>query len=433
MKPPGGGGGGGGWGRGIPFLVSLFFPTSLLAFLLVLVAACNGFICISSTEAAASSSLQRATLFQPRSTAMAAKEEAAPLAEAHQYPRQWRLLQEQSGVSPQSVLFSSPHGRRWSRKALRRFLRPSERSKLFAARADEFFRHGNSSCERRFFMTWISPLKSFGERELFAIESLFKFHPHACLLILSNTMDTPLGTALLAPFLVRGLRVSAISPDYAFLFKDTPAELWLKRLLAGGVDPGEVPLGQNLSNLLRHAALYKFGGVYLDADVIVLRSFSPLRNAIGAQAADPSTGNWSRLNNAVMVFDKGHPLLFKFIQEFSLTFDGNKWGHNGPYLVSRVAARVAGRPGFHFTVLPPAAFYPLDWSRIKSLFRSPNSEEDRRQLSDKLRRLREGSFALHLWNRRSRTMEVEEGSIIEQLTSDFCAFCNESASTSSSL
>ncbi|CAA6655681.1 unnamed protein product [Spirodela intermedia] len=348
---------------------------------------------------------------------MAAKEEAAPLAEAHQSLRQWRFLQKRSGeVSPQPVVFSAAQRRRWSRRALRRFLRPSERSKLFAARADEFFLHGNSTCEHRFFMTWISPLKSFGERELFVIESLFKFHPHACLLILSNTMDTPLGAALLAPFLVRG----------------HPAALWLKRLLAGGVDPGEVPLGQNLSNLLRHAVLYKFGGVYLDADVIVLRSFSPLRNAIGAQAVDLATGNWSRLNNAVMAFDKGHPLLFKFIQEFSLTFDGNKWGHNGPYLVSRVAARVAGRPGFHFTVLPPAAFYPFDWSRIESLFRSPRSGEDRRRLSDKLRRLREASFALHLWNRHSKTMEVEEGSIVEQLMSDYCVFCNDSASSSSS-
>ncbi|KAL6008311.1 hypothetical protein ACLOJK_033817 [Asimina triloba] len=34
--------------------------------------------------------------------------------------------------------------------------------------------------------------------------------------------------------------------------------------------------------------------------------------------------NWSRLNNAVMVFDKSHPLLYHFIQEFTQTFDGNR-------------------------------------------------------------------------------------------------------------
>ncbi|KAL9462820.1 hypothetical protein AB3S75_000763 [Citrus x aurantiifolia] len=59
-----------------------------------------------------------------------------------------------------------------------------------------------------------------------------------------------------------------------------------------------------------------------------------------------------------------HPLLHKLIQEFTLTFDGNKWGHNGPYLVSRVVARVSGRTGFNFTVLPPSAFYPVDWRRV---------------------------------------------------------------------
>ncbi|GMH03187.1 hypothetical protein Nepgr_005026 [Nepenthes gracilis] len=29
---------------------------------------------------------------------------------------------------------------------------------------------------------------------------------------------------------------------------------------------------------------------------------------------------------------RGHPLLLKFIEDFATTFDGNKWGHNGPYL-----------------------------------------------------------------------------------------------------
>ncbi|KAL0305781.1 UNVERIFIED_CONTAM: hypothetical protein Sradi_5995400 [Sesamum radiatum] len=87
--------------------------------------------------------------------------------------------------------------------------------------------------------------------------------------------------------------------------------------------------------------LYRFGGTYIDTDVIVLKSFEGLRNVIGAQTIDLATGNWSRLNNAVMIFDQGHPLLHKFIEEFALTFDGNKWGHNGPYLVSRVVSRLS--------------------------------------------------------------------------------------------
>ena len=390
-------------GRGIRLPISLFFPTSLLACALVVIAACNGFLCIS-TEATDSYS-QRTALSHSRVTLMAAKEEISPLVQVR----------------------ASMHRRKGrKRRSLYSFLNASERSKRFASRAkDFFFSSGNSSCESRFFMTWISPLDLFGDRELFVIESLFKSNPEACLLILSDTLDSTGGVALLGPIQDKGFRVSAMAPDYSFLFKNTAAALWLKRLVNGKVNPGEIALGQNLSNLLRHAVLYKFGGVYLDADVVVLKSFSDLKNTIGAQAVDLATGNWSRLNNAVMIFDKGHPLLFKFIQEFSLTFDGNKWGHNGPYLVSRVSARVKDREGYNFTVLPPSAFYLLDWRRIESLFKAPKSEEDRRWISENLRKIRRSSFALHLWNRHSRNIEIEDGSVISLLMDDFCILCNQ--------
>lgn len=302
--------------------------------------------------------------------------------------------------------------------------------KKFAARMKEFFgkNSSNSYCKVRFFMTWISSLESFGDREFFSIEALFKSHPNGCLVIVSNSMDSRGGMQVLRPFLDKGFKVAAISPDYDYLFKNTVAELWFDRLVRGNVDPGEVSLGQNLSNLLRLAVLYKFGGIYIDTDFIMLRSFKNLRNVIGAQTIDQETRNWSRLNNAVMVFDKGHPLLYKFIQEFALTFDGNKWGHNGPYLVSRVVSRVSGRPGYNFTVLPPKAFYPVNWNRVHNLFRGPRNESDSKWLLSKCKQIQSESHAVHLWNKQSKGLKAQEGSIVKRIMSDRCIFCDPSAS-----
>ncbi|XP_030467915.2 uncharacterized protein LOC115686682 [Syzygium oleosum] len=305
-----------------------------------------------------------------------------------------------------------------------RTLRLGAQSRGFAARVNGFF----GTCEVRFFMTWISSLESFGDRELFALESLFNSHPDGCLVIVSSSLDSNEGREILRPFRDKGHRVMAISPNFGYLFKDTPAQLWFKRLKRGNLDPGEVALGQNLSNLLRLVLLYKFGGVYMDTDVVVLKRMSKLRNVIGAQTLDLETGNWSRLNNAVLVFDKSHPLLFKFIEEFALTFDGNKWGHNGPYLVSRVVSRVSGRPGYNFTVQPPSAFYPVDWSRVRSLFRGPRGHLHSKWLRNKLRHILRQSYAVHLWNKQSRKLRVEEGSIVDHMMSDCCIFCNKSKS-----
>lgn len=311
-----------------------------------------------------------------------------------------------------------------NKSLLKLLLRQTPQTRRFASRAAELF--AAPCTDGRFLMTWLSPLALFGRRELLVLESLFRWHPRACLLLASDTMDSAGGTAKLSPFTDRGLHLAAASPDFAHLLNGTPAEPWLRKVQLGGVSPGSVPLGQNLSNLLRLALLYKYGGVYLDADVVVLKPLSRLRNAIGAQAVDEATGEWRRLNNAVMAFDAGHLVVREFIAEFAATFDGSRWGHNGPYLVSRVLRRrPVGLAGV--TVLPPHAFYPVDWVKIGGLFRAPKDRYGERWVKAKVENIRGESFGIHLWNRESRGLEVEEGSVIAKLVSDSCLFCNSSS------
>uniref|UniRef100_A0A5B7BXW0 Putative lactosylceramide 4-alpha-galactosyltransferase-like n=1 Tax=Davidia involucrata TaxID=16924 RepID=A0A5B7BXW0_DAVIN len=313
-------------------------------------------------------------------------------------------------------------------------LKSTRLTRQFESRVVEFLGNGGySRCEIQFFMTWISPARSFRGREFWAVESVFKAHPHGCLTILSTSMDSVGGYRILKPLLDRGFRVFAVTPDLPFLFKDTPAEGWFNDIKSGNKDPGEIPLAQNLSNLIRLAILYKYGGVYLDTDFIVLKDFSGLRNSIGAQSIDVS-GSWTRLNNAVLVFDKNHPLVYKFIEEFASTFDGNKWGHNGPYLVSRVATRTRSRSSheYNYTVLPPLAFYPVGWNRIAGFFVEPNTRHLAKWVEDKLLQLSGGpTYGVHLWNKQSSRLRIEEGSIIGRLILDHCVICQHIYTTTS--
>ncbi|KAF9665187.1 hypothetical protein SADUNF_Sadunf16G0095900 [Salix dunnii] len=309
----------------------------------------------------------------------------------------------------------------WFRKKVPEFeiLKSNNLTKEFHGRVLEFF---NNECDVQFFMTWISPVESFGRREFLALESVFKVHPHACLLILSRDLDSVQGYRILKPLLDREFKVAAVTPDLSFLFKSTPAETWFEEMKSGNKDPGEIPLPQNLSNLIRLAVLYKYGGIYLDTDFIVLKSFADLRNAIGAQSIDVSR-NWTRLNNAVLVFDMNHPLLLKFIEEFASTFNGNKWGHNGPYLVSRIVQKVAERPGYNFTILPPMAFYPVSWNRIGGFFKKPENDVESRWVDAKLLQLSGETYGVHLWNKQSSKFSIEEGSVMGRLISDHCVIC----------
>ncbi|KAK1426970.1 hypothetical protein QVD17_15652 [Tagetes erecta] len=300
-------------------------------------------------------------------------------------------------------------------------LKSTTLTRRFKKRARDFFKDG---CKVRFFMIWMSSyMRVFGDREFIAIDALFKSNPDSCLMILSNTMDSTYGFQILKPVIDRGYRVQAIAPDLEFLFKNTPAQSWLDHIKKGKRNPGKIPLGQNISNLIRLAVLYKFGGVYIDTDFIVLKDFSSLRNSIGAQSVSLS-GNWTRLNNAVLIFDKNHSLLYKFIEEFASTFNGDKWGYNGPYLVSRVVEREATKPEVNFRVLPQKAFYPVDWTRIGDFFTAPVNQVHRRWIEAKVDQLNKWTYGVHLWNKQSRRLMIEEGSIMARLISQYCVICN---------
>ncbi|KAK4742568.1 hypothetical protein SAY87_000569 [Trapa incisa] len=292
----------------------------------------------------------------------------------------------------------------------------------FHARILEFFGEG---CRGKFYMTWFSPVKYFRRRDFWAMESLFKAHPDGCLLLISNTMDSMRGYRVLNPLIQRGYKVLPIFPNLPFLVENTPAETWLEMMKNGTKDPG-VHFLMNLSNLIRLAVLYKYGGIYLDTDVVLLKDVTGLRNTVGAQSVDPKTRKWSRLNGAVMIFDKGHPVLLKFLQEFALTYNGNKWGHNGPYMVSRVVARLEVRPDHEINIVPPEAFYLVYWTRIERLFARPENGTERRWAEEVMGQLERLSYGIHLWNKKSGMLRVEEGSVISGLFYNHCIICGKS-------
>ncbi|XVF55115.1 hypothetical protein PTKIN_Ptkin06aG0010300 [Pterospermum kingtungense] len=281
----------------------------------------------------------------------------------------------------------------------------------------------NSNCAVWYFMIWLSPVQSFRQREFSAVDSLFRASPKGCLMILSPSLDSRQGYRILKPLIDGGYKVIAVTPDLHFLVMNTPAEGWLDELKSGSKDPGNISLSYNLSNLIRLAILYKYGGVYLDVDFIILKDFTGLRNAIGAQSRHKSTRKWTRINGALMIFDQDHPLLHDFLEEFAISFDGSKWGHNGPYLVSRVIERVETEPGYDLTILPPKTFYPMDWISIARLFKKPETETESKWVEDMLVELNRSTYAVHLWNHRTKELTVQEGSVVERLISSYCVIC----------
>ena len=88
---------------------------------------------------------------------------------------------------------------------------------------------------------------------------------------------------------------------------------------------------QQLSDALRIALLYKLGGIYLDLDTIVLRSFRCLRNTVGQVFA---LGK-SSVENSALIFDSGHPFLFYLMNVMKEVYDPNYRESIGPHAMTK--------------------------------------------------------------------------------------------------
>lgn len=86
------------------------------------------------------------------------------------------------------------------------------------------------------------------------------------------------------------------------------------------------------SDVLRYLTLYKYGGVYLDLDVIVVRSLEGLHsNFAGAESVQNVAAGVLRFSPTGI----GHRHAKSCLQDLSKNFRGDDWGNNGPGVITR--------------------------------------------------------------------------------------------------
>ncbi|EFJ21105.1 glycosyltransferase CAZy family GT32 [Selaginella moellendorffii] len=289
--------------------------------------------------------------------------------------------------------------------------------------------HGENECELNVFQAWNSPPWSYTVRHQRGLESLLHFHPKACVVVFSETMEP----GFFDKFAKKGLRVAVVRPNLEELLENTPAEMFA----SVWVEWRRVELFYiHYSELLRLAALYKYGGVYLDSDVVVLKPLTSLQNAVGMEAlADGKT----RLNGAVMAFKKASVFLKECMEEYTATYDDKLLDYNGADLLTRVASsaipgqsnRTWQESEQELRVLPSSSFFPLSSSNIKSYFFGKRSSsesygmEDDRKVKEEALLLLDGAYTLHLWNRETKSLVPESYSLVGFALEQHCIWCSD--------
>ncbi|KAH8281668.1 hypothetical protein KR054_002049 [Drosophila jambulina] len=245
-------------------------------------------------------------------------------------------------------------------------------------------------------------------RQACAIESAALHNPNFQVFVLFagptfrriNNTQQPLVEAILSYSNVHLRRLNLWS--YA---AGTPIEEWLKD---GSLFLSSY-LFSHISDFLRYLTLYRYGGLYLDMDVVVLRSMEEVPpNYTGAES------NTHLAAGVMSLADKGfgHEIAEACLRDLQLNFDGKDWGNNGPGVITRVAQKICGTKDIEvmqkdhkrclgFKVFGREAFYAVPWKQWRDFF----EPEKLPQTMD----LTKDSYVVHVWNKHSSTLKIKRG------------------------
>ncbi|XP_071999541.1 alpha-1,4-N-acetylglucosaminyltransferase-like isoform X2 [Engystomops pustulosus] len=138
----------------------------------------------------------------------------------------------------------------------------------------------------------------------------------------------------------------------------------------------------------RLVLVWKYGGIYLDTDVISIRTI-PKQNFLAAEHAQSSS-------NGVFGFSPRHNFTQKCMEGFVKNYNSHAWGNQGPVLFTRVIKTFCDLPKFNennetlcanITIFKPNRFYPISYPGWKSYY----------EVWKKLPTF-DDSYGLHLWN-----------------------------------
>jgi len=192
---------------------------------------------------------------------------------------------------------------------------------------------GNSQ-DNIFFIESNDNLTEFHPRLLCAFESAAIHNPNKTIFILINK-DSRLEN--IPNFFGGRLKnVILVRVDYAELVVNTPlAETWSK----GAITTIGFYLN-NISDALRVVVLWRFGGTYLDSDII---SVKPVprehQNFILCNGMGPML-----LSNAILSFQRKHPFLDLTLSEQAKNFKPHAWGNLGPTRLTTCARAYCDTP-----------------------------------------------------------------------------------------
>lgn len=136
---------------------------------------------------------------------------------------------------------------------------------------------------------------------------------------------------------------------------------------------------EHIGDFLRLNLLKEHGGIYLDLDVVCVKSFDELLDHEFVMGTEKSNLQVEGLCNAVMLSEPNSAFVNVWIDDYLTNFQPEHWNFNSVVRPFELSQK------YNITVLPHTAFFKYCWDEI-----------DRPKIFEQTNDVRE-AYCLHLW------------------------------------
>ncbi|NWI61174.1 A4GCT acetylglucosaminyltransferase, partial [Calyptomena viridis] len=227
---------------------------------------------------------------------------------------------------------------------------------------------------------------------------------------LTNETALDLNTSYAAFSLLSSMKNVFIFPlQMETIFQETPLLQWYNQVIPEQ-EKNWVHISSDASRL---ALIWKYGGIYMDTDVISIRPI-PEENFLAAQKSRFSS-------NGIFGFPARHKFIWDCMENFVLKYNGNIWGNQGPFLMTRMLKSLCNLTDFkgtedhscqNISFLNPQRFYPIPYPAWGQYYQVWDKSLDFSH-----------SYALHLWNFMNHNKKVVvagSNTLAEKLYKAYC-------------
>uniref|UniRef100_A0A6B0V9B2 Putative alpha-14-n-acetylglucosaminyltransferase n=1 Tax=Ixodes ricinus TaxID=34613 RepID=A0A6B0V9B2_IXORI len=183
--------------------------------------------------------------------------------------------------------------------------------------------------------------------------------------------------------------------DQAFL--SSPMEAWY----SSKMDNHSKYHVEHLSDALRYVTLWWHGGIYLDLDVITMKSLDSLTNCLVLEES-------GRPTNSILIFDKSHRFLETVMKKCAEVYNPSEWTTCGPNLLQSLYQDKESSAQ-NLTFLKAETFLAIEWKRWKWFFEQTKTTAVFQEVRE--------SYGVHLSNHLSKhaTFKIRSGCAYELL------------------